>query len=111
MWATWTPPDPSTPWTSSGARVSRLAPTPFSRPSRSARSLLIRGEPGIGKTTLWRHALDVWRRAGREALVARPAEEERALALGGLVDLFEGVGIEEAASRPRLLRSSAAERC
>ena len=64
-----------------------------------ARAFLVRGEPGIGKTTLWRRALQAWRRAGHVALVSRPAEEERALALGGLIDLFEGVEIDEGALR------------
>jgi DNA-binding NarL/FixJ family response regulator len=64
-----------------------------------ARSLLIRGEPGIGKTTLWRLGLEEFRRAGHPVLVARPAKEERALALGGLLDLFEGVEIDDSALR------------
>ncbi|WP_238012331.1 AAA family ATPase [Dactylosporangium sp. AC04546] len=55
------------------------------------RALLIHGEPGIGKTTLWRHALDGWRAAGHAVLAARPAEEELPLALCGLLDLFERV--------------------
>ena len=55
-----------------------------------SRSLVIRGEPGIGKTALWRHAVRRSRQAGFLVLVARPAEEERSMALGGLVDLFDG---------------------
>jgi DNA-binding CsgD family transcriptional regulator/tetratricopeptide (TPR) repeat protein len=62
-----------------------------------ARSLRLRGEPGIGKTTLWREAVEAWRETGLVALAARPAEEERALALGGLVDLFDHVEVDEAA--------------
>ena len=54
-----------------------------------ARGLIIRGEPGIGKTTLWRAAVDRARRAGFAVLVTLPAEEELTLALAGLVDLFE----------------------
>jgi DNA-binding CsgD family transcriptional regulator len=62
-----------------------------------AHALLVRGEPGIGKTTLWRDAVEEWRRAGRVVLVTRPAEEERSLALGGLVDLFEDAEIDPVA--------------
>ena len=62
--------------------------------SAGARALLLRGEPGIGKTTLWRLGVEASRRAGHHVLVARPAEEERSLALGGLVDLFEGEGLD-----------------
>jgi DNA-binding NarL/FixJ family response regulator len=54
-----------------------------------ARALLIRGEPGIGKTALWRVALERCRRAGYRTLVTRAAEDEMSLALAGLVDLFE----------------------
>ena len=58
------------------------------------RLLTIRGEPGIGKTALWREAVAHCRADGFEVLVTRPAEEEKLLALGGLVDLFEHVGLE-----------------
>ena len=55
------------------------------------RALLIRGDPGIGKTALWAHAVEKCRGAGLRVLVARPAEEEMPRALLGLVDLFEHV--------------------
>jgi DNA-binding NarL/FixJ family response regulator/tetratricopeptide (TPR) repeat protein len=61
------------------------------------RALVIRGEPGIGKTTLWRYAVDRCRRAGARVLLTRPAEDEMPLALGGLVDLFEQLSLDEAA--------------
>ena len=53
------------------------------------RALLLRGEPGIGKTMLWRHGVRRFREAGFTVLVTRPAEEDLPVALGGLVDLFE----------------------
>jgi hypothetical protein len=64
-----------------------------------ARALLIRGEPGIGKTTLWRHAIGRCRTAGHRVLVTRTAEEEMSLAHVGLADLFEEIDTD-----PALLR-------
>jgi DNA-binding CsgD family transcriptional regulator len=61
------------------------------------RSLVIRGDPGIGKTALWRHAVERGRAAGFRVVVARPAEEEMSLALGGLVDLFDGLELDAVA--------------
>jgi DNA-binding CsgD family transcriptional regulator len=54
-----------------------------------ARALVLRGEPGIGKSALWRHAVALARGSGHELLVTRPAAEEMALALGGLDELAE----------------------
>lgn len=56
-------------------------------------ALVIRGEPGIGKTALWRYAVDRCRASGFEVLVTRAAAEEMSLALAGLVDLFEPVSL------------------
>jgi ATP/maltotriose-dependent transcriptional regulator MalT len=64
-----------------------------------ARAVFLRGEPGIGKTTLWRLGLEQAREAGHAVLRTRPAEEERSLALGGLVDLLDGVDVEPTALR------------
>jgi DNA-binding CsgD family transcriptional regulator len=61
--------------------------------ARDARALVIRGESGIGKTALWRHTVELCRRAGFEVLRTRPAEEEMRLALVGLTDLFEHVEV------------------
>jgi AAA ATPase domain len=58
------------------------------------RTLSIVGEPGIGKTALWRLAVDDCLRAGFGVVVARPAEEDMPLALAGLVDLFERTGVD-----------------
>lgn len=67
--------------------------------SYGARALVLRGEPGIGKTSLWRHAVDRCRDAGFEVMLSRPAEEEMPLALSGLLDLFERVDFDIAALR------------
>jgi DNA-binding CsgD family transcriptional regulator len=56
------------------------------------RAMLIRGEPGIGKTALWRLAVDECERAGFSVLVTRAGAEEMQLELTGLVDLFGGDG-------------------
>jgi DNA-binding CsgD family transcriptional regulator len=53
------------------------------------RGLLFRGEAGIGKTMLWRYGVERCRGARLTVLVARPAEEDMPVALGGVVDLFE----------------------
>jgi DNA-binding CsgD family transcriptional regulator len=68
--------------------------------ARGPTALLIRGEPGIGKTALWREGVAECRRAGYDVLVTRPAEEEMPLALVGLVDLFEGDELAEDALEP-----------
>ena len=62
-----------------------------------ARALVIRGAPGIGKTSLWRSAIDSCRAAGFQAMLTRPAEEEMSLALAGLADLFDSVELETSA--------------
>jgi DNA-binding CsgD family transcriptional regulator len=53
-------------------------------------ALALEGEAGIGKSTLWRAAVDDARGRGLRVLSARPAESEQALAHAGLGDLFEG---------------------
>ena len=53
----------------------------------TAQALAIVGEPGIGKTTVWREAVDRARGRGATVLVARPAESEARLSFGGVADL------------------------
>src|SRR4051794_41973676 len=50
--------------------------------------MLIRGEPGIGKTALWRLAVRACEQASFRVLVTRAGAEEMQLGLTGLVDLF-----------------------
>ena len=54
-------------------------------------ALVLDGEVGIGKSTLWSAGVDQWRAQGLRALSSRPAEAEQGLALAGLGDLFEDV--------------------
>jgi DNA-binding CsgD family transcriptional regulator len=61
------------------------------RSVESTAGLVLEGEPGIGKSTLWLAGVAAARERGFVVLVACPAEAERGLAHVGLVDLFEGV--------------------
>lgn len=53
--------------------------------------LLLEGEPGIGKTTLWREAAARAEARGARALRARPAESEAKLSYAALTDLLSEV--------------------
>lgn len=50
---------------------------------------IVEGNPGIGKTTLWRESLEGARRRGYQILETAPSEPESVLAFSGLSDLFE----------------------
>jgi AAA ATPase domain len=52
-------------------------------------ALVLEGEPGIGKSTLWRLGVELAGERGIRTLTARPAEAERAHAHAGLGDLLE----------------------
>ena len=54
-------------------------------------ALVLEGEAGIGKSTLWLAALQLARERGLRVLSSRPAEAERGLAFAGLGDLFDEV--------------------
>jgi DNA-binding CsgD family transcriptional regulator len=54
-------------------------------------ALIVRGEPGIGKTTLWRAGVETAREQGLGVLAATPAEAETKLSFAALGDLLEGV--------------------
>jgi DNA-binding CsgD family transcriptional regulator len=57
-------------------------------------AVLLEGEPGIGKTTLWRRAVYAARRRGFHVLVAQPTEAESRLSFAGLGDLLDPVRAE-----------------
>lgn len=65
-----------------------------------ARTLAIVGEPGIGKTTVWREAVRRARERAAVVLVAGPAESEARLSFAGLTDLLSPVSGERLASLP-----------
>jgi DNA-binding CsgD family transcriptional regulator len=51
-------------------------------------ALLIEGEAGIGKTTVWQAGVEEARDTGHRTLVARPAQAESDLSFAGLADLL-----------------------
>ena len=61
------------------------------RSTSAPRALVLEGEAGIGKTTLWLAAAERARECGVRVLSSRPAEAERGLAFAGIGDLVEGV--------------------
>ena len=59
------------------------------RAEGGAAALVLEGEAGIGKSTLWLAGVELARSRGLRVLLSRPAEAERGLAHAGLGDLFE----------------------
>jgi len=53
-------------------------------------TIVLEGEAGIGKSSLWLATVEQARNRGWNVLSSRPAEAERGFAQVGLVDLFEG---------------------
>jgi DNA-binding CsgD family transcriptional regulator len=54
-------------------------------------AVLLEGEAGIGKTSVWRAALDELETLGARVLSARPAEAESQLSYAGLADILDPV--------------------
>jgi DNA-binding CsgD family transcriptional regulator len=61
------------------------------RAARQLAALVIEGDAGIGKTTLWHAAIGAARTSGFAVLTCRPARSEQQLTLGGLTDLLVDV--------------------
>jgi DNA-binding CsgD family transcriptional regulator len=59
--------------------------------SDGASALVLEGEAGMGKTTLWRAGVEAAESAGLRVLRAEPAESETALSFSGLGDLLDPV--------------------
>jgi DNA-binding CsgD family transcriptional regulator len=57
-------------------------------------ALVIEGDPGIGKTTLWLSALDQARQRGFTVLTARASATDSVLAYTSLADLFADAGLD-----------------
>jgi len=65
-----------------------------------ARALMLVGEPGIGKTTLWEAGVAAAASRCVRVLAARPGESEARLPFAGLIDICEGIGPAELAALP-----------
>ena len=63
-------------------------------------ALLLEGEAGIGKTTVWDAAAEAAEARGFRVLRTRPAEAEAVLALAGVGDLLAGVREEALSELP-----------
>jgi len=72
----------------------------LTRDDGPARSLVLDGEPGVGKTSLWEQGIAWGRERGMRVLVARPSEADTALPFAGLIDLLDGVATEELSAVP-----------
>ena len=57
----------------------------------SPAALVVEGEPGIGKTTLWEAGIEAARARGLRVLQARASSAEARLSFAGLTDLLEDV--------------------
>jgi len=72
--------------------------------------LCLEGAPGIGKTTVWREAVDAARERGYRVLCTTPAEPDAQLSFAALGDLLDGEVSEALADLPdpqrRALRAS-----
>ncbi len=64
------------------------------RASSAPVGIAIEGTAGIGKTTLWREAVQSARGRGYRVLECSPSEPDIALAFAGLGDLFDGLAGE-----------------
>lgn len=66
-------------------------------------ALIVEGEAGIGKTTLWSFALGAARERGDRVVAWRASSAERELAFGALMGLLDGLGGRalDALDRPR----------
>src|SRR5262245_47621026 len=76
--------------------------------SDEASTLVLEGEAGMGKTTLWRFGLETAESAGLCILAAQPSESETALSFSGLGDLLDPVLEEAIAPLPAGQRSALA---
>jgi DNA-binding CsgD family transcriptional regulator len=85
----------------------------------AAVKVLLEGEPGIGKTTLWREGVRAAAGRSYQVLTSRPSEAESSLSYAGLADMLAAVepGVFELLPRPQrealdvaLLRRAAGER-
>ena len=72
----------------------------FLAPGAAWRVLVVCGEPGIGKSTVWEAGVGLARSRGFAVWCARPGEAEAQLSFAGLADLLEGAGAGALAGLP-----------
>jgi hypothetical protein len=63
-------------------------------PAQLPAALLLEGEAGIGKSTVWRHGVELARANGFRVVETRPSESETALSFAGLGDLLGDAAAE-----------------
>lgn len=80
--------------------VSRAIEAFFAAASIEPALLVVEGEPGIGKSTVWAAALEQARQQGFQIMSARPAATESTMAYGALADLLGGIDAATIASLP-----------
>ncbi len=68
--------------------------------TESPAALVLTGDPGAGKTTLWESGTELGRRHGLRVLAARPNDAETGLSFGALADLLEAVDLDDLAAVP-----------
>ena len=73
-----------------GAWIGSGSPTPQDS-SQGRTALVVEGEPGIGKTTIWEEAIRLARVQGGQVLSCRPRRSDAALSHVGLTDLLRSV--------------------
>src|SRR5205807_5696407 len=66
--------------------------------------LLLEGEAGVGKTTVWRWAVERATAAEFRVVTCRPAEAEAKFSHAALADLFESVAARDLPDLPALQR-------
>lgn len=69
-------------------------------------ALLVEGDPGAGKTTIWQAVVERAEATGFRVLQARPAEAETKLALSAVADLYDDVPASAYAALPAPQRAS-----
>src|SRR4051794_17942476 len=73
---------------------------------RGCAAMVICGDPGIGKTTVWRCGMAAAQARGYQLTRCRPAESEMWLSFSGLADLMENVPEHLLAALPELQRDA-----
>ena len=63
-------------------------------------TLLLTGEPGVGKTTVWQAGVEAAHGQGLRVLSARPSHTEAGLSFGVLADLLDGVDLAALVALP-----------